>query len=222
MTSLRERHDELQESFTTELRNAMDSTRNELQGARAENRETLEKLVRAQRELKSLVTQNAEMEKTLADYQEKVNTLSTNNSKFVTEQMTELEKRTADNLAESRGSMMRGFESDLMRIAEEITHELMTPQIDSKSAETADRLRRIMGSLIELNMRIEKQEDLMSDHKLQKNIRGLVDEIIRRSLDADRLEHREMISQLYKKMNEVVNAMHYPKYYLHSRLELGV
>lgn len=48
----------------------------------------------------------------------------------------------------------------------------MTPQIDSKSAETADRLRRIMGSLIELNMRIEKQEELMSDHKLQKNIRG--------------------------------------------------
>ncbi|EER16765.1 conserved hypothetical protein [Perkinsus marinus ATCC 50983] len=196
MTSLRERHDELQESFTTELRNDMDSTRNELQGARAENRETLEKLVRAQRELKSLVTQNAEMEKTL--------------------------KRTADNLAESRGSMMRGFESDLMRIAEEIAHELMTPQIDSKSAETADRLRRIMGSLIELNMRIEKQEELMSDHKLQKNIRGLVDEVIRRSLDADRLEHREMISQLYKKMNEVVNAMHYPKYYSHSRLDLGV
>ncbi|KAF4678549.1 hypothetical protein FOZ60_016422 [Perkinsus olseni] len=79
--------------------------------------------------------------------------------------------------------------------------EIIAVQIDSKSAETADRLRRMMGSLIELNMRVEKQEDMMRDPKLQRHIRGsvltladevgslrfrLVDEAIQRSMDADR------------------------------------
>ncbi|KAF4729015.1 hypothetical protein FOZ62_001256, partial [Perkinsus olseni] len=244
INSVSDRHDELKKSLETDFKSALENVRNDSEKSKADNRELSDKVGRIQRELNSLTTQSAELDKTVADYKEKVNVLSANSSKLITEQITELEKRTTESLAESRSSIMRGFESDLMRITEELdchvksvqssTEERMRSQIefvkaeiDSKSAETADRLRRMMGSLIELNMRVEKQEDMMSDPKLQRHIRGsvlaladevgslrfrLVDEVIQSSMDADRLEHREMISQLYKKMSDVVSAMHYPKY----------
>ncbi|KAF4652757.1 hypothetical protein FOZ61_009426 [Perkinsus olseni] len=244
INSVSDRHDELKKSVETDFKSAVENVRNDSEKSKADNRELSDKVGRIQRELNSLTTQSAELDKTVAEFKEKVNVLSANSSKLISEQITELEKRTTESLAESRSSIMRGFESDLMRITEELdchvksvqssTEERMKGQIeivkaeiDSKSAETADRLRRMMGSLIELNMRVEKQEDMMSDPKLQRHIRGsvltladevgslrfrLVDEVIQRSMDADRLEHREMISQLYKKMSDVVSAMHYPKY----------
>ncbi|KAF4723849.1 hypothetical protein FOZ63_033497 [Perkinsus olseni] len=229
INSVSDSHDELKKSLETDFRSAVDNVRNDSEKSKADSRGLSDQVGRIQRELNSLTTQRAELDKTVAEFKEKVNVMSANSSKFITEQITELEKRTTGSLAESRSSIMRGFESDLMRITEELdchvksvqssTEERMRSQIefvkaeiDSKSAETADRLRRMMGSLIELNMRVEKQEDMMSDPKLQRHIRGLVDEVIQRSMDADRLEHREMISQLYKKMSDVVSAMHYPKH----------
>ncbi|KAF4682425.1 hypothetical protein FOZ60_010586 [Perkinsus olseni] len=191
INSVSDSHDELKKSLETDFRSAVDNVRNDSEKSKADSRGLSDQVGRIQRELNSLTTQRAELDKTVAEFKEKVNVMSANSSKFITEQITELEKRTTGSLAESRSSIMRGFESDLMRITEELdchvksvqssTEERMRSQIefvkaeiDSKSAETADRLRRMMGSLIELNMRVEKQEDMMSDPKLQRHIRGSV------------------------------------------------
>lgn len=123
MTSLRERHDELQESFTTELRNDMDSVGRRIDIGRSRACLDTERIARRssrkQRDSRKTRPCPARAEESRdaecgdgenasercgvflacdliaqADYQEKVNTLSTNNSKFVTEQMTELEVNT--------------------------------------------------------------------------------------------------------------------------------
>ncbi|KAF4727053.1 hypothetical protein FOZ63_012127, partial [Perkinsus olseni] len=178
INSVSNRHDELKKSLETDFKSAVDNVRNDSGKYKADNRELSDQVDRIQREFNSITTQSAELDKTIAEFKEKVNVLSANSSKLISERITELEKRTTESLAESRGSIMRGFESDLMRITEELdchvksvqssTEERMRSQIeivkaeiDSKSAETADRLRRMMGSLIELNMRVEKQEDMM-------------------------------------------------------------
>ncbi|KAF4661399.1 hypothetical protein FOL47_006686 [Perkinsus chesapeaki] len=218
---------EMRKALKEDMQNDFEKALDGPQGIRAEIRGVSEKADRGQRELGNMKTQCTELERALADNKERLNLALTNTTKFVTEQIGDLEKRVMENLIDSRSSLMRGFESDLIRITEELDchvkgvqassdermkgqFQIVKEEIESKSAETADRLRRIMSSLMELSLRIEKQEDMLSDPNLQRHIRGLVDEVIQRSMDADRLEHREMISQLYKKMSEVVNAMHYP------------
>ncbi|KAF4677144.1 hypothetical protein FOZ60_000301, partial [Perkinsus olseni] len=176
-------HDELKKSLETDFRSAVD---NVSQKVKADSRGLSDQVGRIQRELNSLTTQRAELDKTVAEFKEKVNVMSANSSKFITEQITELELDCHVKSVQSSTE-----EEDRSQI------EFVKAEIDSKSAETADRLRRMMGSLIELNMRVEKQRGHDDDPK--------------EVWMPDRLEHREMISQLYKKMSDVVSAMHYPK-----------
>ncbi|KAF4678789.1 hypothetical protein FOZ60_016105 [Perkinsus olseni] len=182
INSVSDSHDELKKSLETDFRSAVDN-----KSPRRTARELSDKVGRIQRELNGLY--NAERRasiKTVAEFKEKVNVMSANSSKFITEQITELEKRTTESLAESRSSIMRGFESDLMRITEELDCHVKSVQSST--------------------------EERMKGPNRNCQGRGWWMKLVQRSMDADRLEHREMISQLYKKMSDVVSAMHYPKY----------